>query len=228
MGTRPTVETPVEDTDHAVIADVLGGQRSRFGILVRRYNQRLFRAARAILGDPTEAEDVVQHAWMRAYGGLAGFRGEASFSTWVTRIAVHEALARQRLRARTVAVDAPDPRADDDPEHRLTMRELGQVLERHLDALGDGLRAVVVMRDLLELDTAEVAASLGISEQAVRVRLHRGRAALHRSLATVADLDLAQAYRFAGAQCDRVWCAVMAAIAAPERDASPSGPHLAL
>jgi RNA polymerase sigma-70 factor (ECF subfamily) len=141
---------------------------------------------------------------------------------------VHEALARQRLRARTVPVADTDVRDEDDPEHQATMRELGQVLERHLDALGDGLRAVVVMRDLLELDTAEVAASLGISEQAVRVRLHRGRAALHRSLATVADLDLAQAYRFAGAQCDRVWCAVMAAIAAPERDASPSGPHLAL
>jgi RNA polymerase sigma-70 factor, ECF subfamily len=228
MGTHPAVETPVEDTDHAVIADVLDGQRSRFGILVRRYNQRLFRAARAILGDPTEAEDVVQHAWMSAYGGLAGFRGEASFATWVTRIAVHEALARQRLRARTIAVDDPGPRADDDPEHRATMRELGQVLERHLDALGDGLRAVVVMRDLLELDTAEVAASLGISEQAVRVRLHRGRAALHRSLAAVADLGLAPAYRFAGAQCDRVWCAVMAAIAAPEPDARPSGSRIAL
>jgi RNA polymerase sigma-70 factor, ECF subfamily len=219
MGTHPTVETPVDDApDHAVIADVLDGRRSRFGILVRRYNQRLFRAARAILGDPTEAEDVVQHAWMSAYGGLASFRGEASFATWVTRIAVHEALARQRLRARTVPVADTDVRDEDDPEHQATMRELGQVLERHLDALGDGLRAVIVMRDLLELDTAEVAASLGISEEAVRVRLHRGRVALHRSLAAVADLGLSKAYRFAGAQCDRVWGAVMAAIGASEPD----------
>jgi RNA polymerase sigma-70 factor (ECF subfamily) len=209
--------------DHAVIAEVLDGQRARFGILVRRHNQRLFRAARAILGDPVESEDVVQHAWMRAFGGLAGFRGEASFATWVTRIAVHEALARRRVRARTALVADTDVRVDDDPERQLTMRELGRVLERHLDALGDGLRAVVVLRDLLELDTAEVAGCLGISEEAVRVRLHRGRARLHRSLAAVAELDLEQAYRFAGEQCARVWHAVMAAIAAPDAEACRIG-----
>ena len=215
----PAVPASRDDApDPIVVDEVLRGDRARFAILVRRHNQRMFRAARAVLGDAAEAEDVVQHAWVSAFTSLAGFRGDAAFSTWVTRIAVHEALARRRRRARLSAVelgDVPTERAAD-PEQRAILGEIGQALGRHLDALPDGLRAVVVLRDLLELDTAETATCLGISAEAVRVRLHRARGALHRALGADGELWLHQAYRFAGAQCDRTVRDVLIAIGAAD------------
>jgi RNA polymerase sigma-70 factor (ECF subfamily) len=200
--------------DADLIAEVLAGRRARFGVLVRRHNQRLYRAARAILGDDAEAEDVVQETYVRAYRDLARFRGEAAFSTWLTRIAVHEAIARRRARARLVDVDLQEvPMADErDPERSASDAELTRVLEREIDALPDGLRAVLVLRDVEEMDTASTAAALDLSEEAVRVRLFRARRALAESVGAALELVAPRAYHFAGGRCDRITARVADAL----------------
>jgi RNA polymerase sigma-70 factor (ECF subfamily) len=209
-------ESPVHDQapDAEVVAAVLAGDRAAFAILVRRHNQRLYRACRAVLGDDTEAEDAVQTAWVNVYRNLASFRGEARFSTWATRIAVNEASARLRQRRRLVAVSDEDVTMPDrrNPEDDATTRELGRLLERQLDELPEGMRAVLVLRDVLELDTAETASCLGIGEEAVRVRLHRARQAMARQMSGLVEQGGAAVWRFDGERCRRMVAEVMTAI----------------
>lgn len=208
----PTGERP----DGEAIAAVLAGDVAAFAVLVRRYNQTLFRACRAVLRDDAEAEDAVQAAWVSAYRALATFRADAPFRAWVTRIGIHEASARLRRRRRltVVPLEANQMTSTDSPERAAFTEELGRLLERHVDALPDGLRAVLVLRDVIELDTAETARCLGITDEAVRVRLHRARQALSRALADDVGRAAPEVWRFDGARCDRVLAAVLAAIAA--------------
>jgi RNA polymerase sigma-70 factor, ECF subfamily len=213
----PAAGAPVpSDTDAEIIAAVRSGYRARFAELVRRHNQRLYRACRAVLGDDAEAEDAVQATWISAFRSLDGFRGDAAFGTWLTRIAIREAAARRRKLGRLQPVVAP-PADDDppDPERLAVNEQLGRLLGQRLDELPDGMRAVLVLRDVLELDTAETAAALGIGEEAVRVRLHRARHALARSLAELVDGGLPSTWRFDGERCARTVAAVMAAVREP-------------
>lgn len=209
------VEGEQEASDTDVVRAVLGGDRESFAILVRRHNQSLFRACRAVVGDDAEAEDAVQAAWISAFRALGSFRGDARFRTWVTRIAVREASARLRQRNAHVLVPLTFERASPrvSPERDAFTEELGRVIERELSAISPTLRCVVVLRDVLELDTAETAACLGIREEAVRVRLHRGRAELAGRLADRAPelaSAITQVWRFAGERCQRIQDRVLA------------------
>jgi RNA polymerase sigma-70 factor, ECF subfamily len=217
MTTHPSaVPAQADDPapDAVVIAAVLDGDRAAFAILVRRYNQRMFRAARAVLGDDTDAEDAVQTAWVSAFRNLAGFRGDARFSTWVTRIAVHEASSRLRARRRLVAVpeEAETMSHQPTPEDDAANQQLGELLGRQLDELPEGMRAVLVLRDVLELDTAETAECLGIAEEAVRVRLHRARHAVAKQMGGLVEQGGPALWRFDGERCTRMVTNVMAAI----------------
>ena len=198
-----------DDSDAAIVARVVAGERDEFATLVRRHNQRLYRACRAILRDDQEAEDAVQAAWIKAYRHLASFRGDAAFTTWLTRIAVREASERKsRERPQLVAIEDLAVATEDDPARATFAGELGKLFERRLDELPDGMRSVLLLRDVLELDTAETAACLGIREDAVRVRLHRAR----HALGELVDAGLAEAWRFDGERCDRIVENVMRAI----------------
>jgi RNA polymerase sigma-70 factor (ECF subfamily) len=204
-----------EDAD--LVARVLGGDKPAYETLVRRHNQRLFRAARSIVRDDDEAEDVVQQVWVAAYQGLAGFRGESALATWLTRIVVNEALARRRRQKKGEHLTLIDQEAHAvsdgrTPEEQAADGELGRLLEAHIDRLPDIYREVLVLRDVEEMTTAETAACLGISEEAVRVRLHRARRDLQSSLSEAVGTSLPCAFRFAGARCDRIAAHVMAAI----------------
>lgn len=218
MTTHPSAAAaPADDQapDADVVAAVVAGDRAAFAILVRRHNQRMFRACRAVLRDEIEAEDAVQTAWVSAFRNLAGFRGEARFSTWVTRIAVHEASSRLRSRRRLVAIADEEVTMSNHagtPEDAAVTAELGRLLERQLDELPEGMRAVVVLRDVLELDTAETAECLGIAEEAVRVRLHRARHALARQMTGLVEQGGSAVWRFDGNRCRRMVANVMAAI----------------
>jgi RNA polymerase sigma-70 factor, ECF subfamily len=203
--------------DADLVARVLGGDKPAYETLIRRHNQRLFRAARAIVRDDDEAEDVVQQAWVAAYQSLAGFRGDASLTTWLTRIVVNEALGRRRRRQKGehLALIDPEARAVPDgksPEEEAATGELGRLLEAHIDRLPDIYREVLVLRDVEEMTTAETAACLGVSEETVRVRLHRARREMQASLSEAVGMSLPHAFRFAGARCDRITARVMAAI----------------
>lgn len=209
---------PPEPTDLEVIAQVIAGDRGRFALLVQRHNQPVFRACRAVLRSHEDAEDAVQAAWLSAYRALATFRGDAAFRTWMTRIAVNEASARLRQRRKLALVTTEENlmSAPDRPDADLYTKELTHLLEREIDALPEALRTVLVLRDVVELDTAETATALAITEENVRVRLHRARQALAAQLAAMvseqASAAMPQLWQFDGERCARMLARVMAAI----------------
>ncbi len=200
-------------TDEQVVERVLAGEKALYEIIMRRYNQRLYRVARAILRDDGEAEDVMQDAYVRAYQHLSQFEGRSSFSTWLTRIAVHEAFARVRWRSRIEQLDSAtfdgEPAVNLketslDPEQAASNAELGQMLEKAVLGLPEQYRAVLMLRDVEELSTSETAAALNLSEENVKVRLHRGRALLRRELFALVGTTAKDTFPFMGVRCDRV------------------------
>lgn len=208
-------------SDAEAIAAVLAGDRSCFAVLVRRHNQTMFRACRAVLRNDQDAEDAVQTAWISIYRALSGFRSDAAFRSWATRIAVNEASSRLRNHRRFSQVPMQETTMDDSagPDHTAFTRELGRLLEREIDALPEGMRTVLVLRDVIELDTNETAACLGIEAENVRVRLHRARQALSARLAEssseLAGGAAAEVWRFDGDRCARVLAHVMRKIEEP-------------
>ena len=207
---------PATLSDEEVVARVLAGDTALFEILMRRYNQRLFRIARGILADDAEAEDVMQEAYVRAFRDLAGFRGEARFATWLARIAVHEALARARKRRRLVPISGGEPPSPPapvgSPERELENRELQAVLRAAVEALPDPLRAVFCLREIEGLSSEQAADALGITVENVRVRLHRAKRSLRQTLDEKIGREVRRLYLFDGARCDRLVERVFAAL----------------
>ena len=208
--------------DEEVVARVLGGELPLFEVVMRRYNQRLHRVVRSILLNDTETEDVVQEAYVRAYLHLAQFERRSSFATWLTRIAVHEALARKRKNQRLVEIDSIEDSDEatmkflkssaPSPEEDALASSVSMMLEGAVDSLPETYRSVFMLREIEGLSTAETAESLELSEEAVKVRLHRGRALIRREIYNRTGQATASAFRFAGARCDAIVAAVLARI----------------
>jgi RNA polymerase sigma-70 factor, ECF subfamily len=225
-------------SDEEIVARVRAGETPLFELLIRRYNQRLFRVARSILRDEQEAEDVMQHAYVSAFAHLGQFEGRARFSTWLTRIAAHEALARARRRARLKGFDdmsdaSPmpygSPRDDrPDPERQAQAAELRRLLEAAIDELPGIYRTAFVLREAEGLDTPEVAECLEISEVAVRARVHRARVLLRRGIYERTGATSASAFSFHLTRCDRIVAGVFARLGEvttavePERAPQPA------
>jgi len=209
-----------EQSDEDIVQQVLAGNTAPFELIMRRYNERLYRAARAITRDEREAEDVIQQAYLNAFSNLRQFKGDAQFATWLTRIAVNEALARVRNRGRYQQLDAHasnvkrfmSSRSTPDPERQAFSGELRALLEWAIDTLPDGAREVFVLRDVEGLSTTETAASLGVSDDVVKTRLSRARAALRQALLHRAGASTSDAFRFQQSRCDRVVAHVLARI----------------
>jgi len=200
-------------TDEEVVARVKRGETALYEILMRRHNQRLYRAARAILKDDVEAEDVMQDAYVRAFQNLHQFEGRAPFAAWLLRIAVNEALGRRRGRERNTSLEQGNENgeismniveASLDPEQSATRAELGNLLEEVVLRLPDSYRAVVMLRDVEELSTAETAAALDLTEENVKIRLHRGHAMMREMLFERVGTNARAAFPFMGERCDRV------------------------
>lgn len=206
--------------DEEIVRRVRSGERDLYELLLRRHNQRVYRAIRSVLRDEVEVEDVMQQAYVLAYVHLDQFAGLARFSTWLVRIAINEALARARRNPRLVLVDDVDDGSEEaeapmstasggrNPEQELEQRELVLLVERAIDELPEMYRTVMVLREIEGLSTAEVAESLDISEDVVKTRLHRARALLSSRVAA-GDPDLEGAFPFHARRCDRVVAAVM-------------------
>jgi RNA polymerase sigma-70 factor (ECF subfamily) len=190
---------------------------------MRRHNQRLYRVARAIVKDDSEAEDVMQEAYVNAYTHLHQFEQRAQFSTWLTRIAVHEALARVRKRARFTDLDEEGEAGDlamagfgangRTPEQQASNAELRALLETAVEGLPSAYRVVFVLREVQGLSTAETAEALGVTEETVKTRLHRGRALLREELFQRAGIATSYAFEFHLSRCDRVVQNVLTRIA---------------
>jgi RNA polymerase sigma-70 factor (ECF subfamily) len=207
-----------ELSDEEVVSRILTGEIALFEVIMRRYNQRLYRVARAILRNDGDAEDVVQDAYVRAYEHLGQFAGRAAFSTWLTRIAVHEALARKRRNGRLEELEAVQNKDDSssilkssvpNPESQSAQTQTRQLLEEAIETLPSDYRTVVVLRDVEEMNVAETAAILEVSEALVKTRLHRAHAMLRKELFTRGQGRVADLYPFLGARCDRMVRAVL-------------------
>ena len=219
-----TCAAAATDDDTSLVRRVLAGDPAAFGLLMRRYNRRLYRLARAIVGNSAEAEDALQEAYLNAHRSLSQFRGDSSLATWLSRLVVNECLGRMRRNARrqnvipmitsptdheiesvpSDEVGSPDVVAD-----RAQMRA---ILERRIDALPEGFRTVFVMRSVEELTVEETAHSLGIPAETVRSRHFRAKSLLREALAREVDIAERNLWGFAGERCDRIVARVLAGL----------------
>jgi RNA polymerase sigma-70 factor (ECF subfamily) len=200
------------------------GDALAFRAIMERHNRRLYRIARTLLRNESEAEDAVQEAYLRAFSSLSRFRGEASLATWLTRIVVNECLGRRRKRRPTVDLDAlqsleqgsaqiirfPGMNVDSDPERSTAQQQIRKLLENSIDRLPEAFRLVFVMRDVEELSIEETATALGIRPQTVKTRLHRARLLLRAALQDQLASSLKEAFPFGGSRCARITDAVLA------------------
>ena len=220
---RAVVPLPVEISDEEVVRRVVGGERELFELLLRRYNQRVYRTVRAVLRNPDDAEDVMQQAYVNAYRYLHQFEGRSSFATWLTRIALREAGAKNKktvsllhvvpeLRGENTMNDFPEPGPD--PEARAVAADLMQHVEAEVAALPEAYRSVLLLREVEGLSTEETAECLEISTDVVKTRLHRARAMLRDALYRRAGVGLQSIFSFGAQRCDRVVAKVMEQIRA--------------
>ena len=207
--------------DAEVVRRVLAGETALFELLMRRHDQRVYRAVRSVLRDEAEAEDTMQQTWLLAYASLADFAGASAFSTWLVRIAVNEALGRLRRRARGAVVtdlsgvaENVMGRPHDSPEEQAATAEARRLLERSIDRLPLHYRTVFVLREVDQLSTAETAEVMALSEDAVKVRLHRARLALRDVLSEEVGAAATEAFQFLAPRCNRLVHAVLAQIEA--------------
>ena len=201
-------------SDDEIVGRILAGETALYELLMRRHNQRLYRVARAILRDDAEAEDVMQDAYVRAYRNLENFEGRSSFLTWLTRIAVNEALGRVRKRNRFESLDATDePNGDimraitstnPSPERQAYDRELSRVLEKAVLTLSEEYRLVFMLRTVEGLNTEETANCLNLTQENVKVRLHRVHAMLRKQISQALGASASNCFEFHATRCDRV------------------------
>lgn len=207
---------PDRGDDAALASRIVAGDRSAFEQLMRHYNRRLYRLARAALRDDAEAEDALQEAYLSAFRRMAQYRGDAALGTWLSRLVLNECLGRLRRRARrdnVVQILSPPPdldldtmaaSTDETPDRAATRGEMRSLLERKLDELPQPFRTVFVLRCVEEMSVEETAAALELPEATVRTRLFRARSLLRESLARDIDLAERDLFEFGGATCDRV------------------------
>jgi RNA polymerase sigma-70 factor (ECF subfamily) len=199
-----------------------------FRAIMRINNQKLYRLARSIIRNDSEAEDIVQETYVTAFAHLSSFRGEASLATWLSRIAINEALGRLRKRRRAVSVISGEPASDahiipfplaasgDDPERTMAQRQILRLVEQATDTLPDVYRTVFVARVIEGLSMEETADLLGLKPQTVKTRLHRARALVRKQLDERIGPIMLDAFPFAGRRCERLTAAVMKRLDLPQ------------
>jgi RNA polymerase sigma-70 factor, ECF subfamily len=216
-------ENDAPSPDLALVADILSNDPHAFERMMRQHNRLLFRVARSILRDDAEAEDAVQEGYIHAYRAMAGFRGEARLSTWLTRIIVNQALQRKRRRHVPTELEgemASMPGEDGDPPletpESLAMRgELRRLIEASIDGLPESYRAVFMLRAVEGMNIEETAASLGISQASTKTRFLRARTQLRRALGQRLGPLLENVFTFEGKRCDRIVAGVFTRLGLP-------------
>jgi RNA polymerase sigma-70 factor (ECF subfamily) len=207
----------VEYQEDALVDRARTGDMIACEALMRRYNQRLYRAIRAVLKSGSDVEDAMQDTYLAALRNLDQFEGRAQFGTWLLKIGTNAALARMRQRMRVVQLDdlsnreELEPLLDLDadsartPEQHVSNQELAALVEQAVDRLPHDYRQVFMLRMIEGLDTSETAQVIGLGEDAVRQRLHRAREMLQADIqqsqvGTAIDMT----FEFLGRRCNRV------------------------
>jgi RNA polymerase sigma-70 factor, ECF subfamily len=216
----PRIAVPSDDAE--LVRRALARDDTAFRIIMERHNRRLYRIARGILRNDTEAEDVVQEAYVSAFTHLDGFRGDSSLATWLSRITMNEALGRLRRERLAVDLDTfeaqrteaqiiqfPQTVTSDDPERTMAQREILQLVERATDNLPEIFRIVFITRVIEGMSVEETADLLGLRPETVKTRLHRARRLVREQLDKQIGPVLMEAFPFAGRRCERMTNAVM-------------------
>ena len=203
------------------------GEAAAFRAIMQRSNRRLYRIARAVMNDDSEAEDVVQESYVRGLTALASFRGDSSLTTWLSRIVLNEAMGRLRRRRPTVDVDALEDRQalqgdiipfpltsrEPDPERAIAQRQIKALLESAIDELPDSFRTVLMARAVEGMSIEETAELFDLKPETVKTRLHRARQLLRDALEKQIGPVLTDAFPFDGRRCERMTQAVLARLA---------------
>jgi RNA polymerase sigma-70 factor, ECF subfamily len=225
MEQAASAEQSTAALERSMASNIAAGDASAFEDMMRQYNRRLYRLARATLKDRTEAQDALQDAYICAYRSMASFRGDASLGTWLSRLVLNECFARMRRTVRRENVvpmvsasrhaESTDMIVDETaaPDRAAGRVQIRELLERKVDELPENYRTVFVLRSVEELTVDETAASLGIPEETVRSRHFRAKGLLRESLARELDLAEPDLFEFGGAHCDRVVTQVLALLA---------------
>jgi RNA polymerase sigma-70 factor, ECF subfamily len=229
MSTSPKPDYESLD-DPSLAALAAAGDPAAVRLVTGRNNQRLFRAAWSILRNRAEAEDAVQSAWLRAFAAIGAFEGRASLSTWLTRIAINEALGRARAaKRRRARLDGDSVAFLDDyreklmqgstsgtaPDRAHARAQLRGILEQAIARLPEPFRLVFVLREIEGLSVEEVAETLGLLPATVKTRHLRARRRLQRDLAPEVREALTGSFPFAGADCEAMTERVVAAFCGP-------------
>ncbi|MGC2223129.1 MAG: RNA polymerase sigma factor [Methylocella sp.] len=192
-----------------------------FRTIMERHNRRIYRIARSILRNDSEAEDAVQEAYVNALTHLGGFRGDSSLATWLARITMNEALGRLRRKRSAMDLETfeaqrteaqiikfPQTVTSDDPERTMAQREILQLVERATDNLPE-IRIVFMTRVIEGMSVEETAGLLGLQPETVKMRLHRARRLVRGELDKQIGPVLMDAFPFAGRRCERMTNAVL-------------------
>jgi RNA polymerase sigma-70 factor, ECF subfamily len=219
-------------TTQAAVDDLVARARDRdeaaIRAIIKAHNRRLYRLARGILRNDAEAEDVVQETYVRAFTHLDSFRGDSSLATWLSRIAINEALGRLRSQRPTVELDSLPQGAIEaqiirfplaapiDPEKTMAQREIQNVVEHAIDDLPEPFRLVFITRVVEGMNVEETAEILDLKPETVKTRLHRARAMLRENVERKIGPVAMEAFPFAGRRCERLTDAVLRRLGFPE------------
>jgi RNA polymerase sigma-70 factor (ECF subfamily) len=229
MKSAPAAQAATGADDAELVRRALARDGTAFRTIMERYNRRLYRIARGILRNDSEAEDVVQEAYVDAFAHLQDFRGESSLATWLSRITINEALGRLRRdrpavelaaveaqRSEARIIQFPQTGASADPERTMAQRQILQLVERATDNLPEMFRIVFVTRVIEGMSVEETADLLGLRPETVKTRLHRARRLVREQLDKQIGPVMMDAFPFAGRRCQRVTTAVMQRLGLPD------------
>lgn len=223
MELKRVARPEMHKSEDALVRAAQARQPEAIRTIIKHYNQRLYRLARAIVRDDADAEEVLQEAYLRAFAGIGSFRGEATLATWLSRITINEALARLRRKRRKARLDAdlagseqahvipfPSINPSDDPERSMAQRQILEIVEHASDNLPEVYRVVFVARVIEGLSVEETAKILDLLPATVKTRLHRARTLIRQDLEAQIGPLLLEAFPFAGRRCERLTDTVMA------------------
>jgi RNA polymerase sigma factor (sigma-70 family) len=198
-----------EIADIKIIEDVMAGDKEKYALLMRKYNQRLYRISKAYLKDEMEIEDVMQEAYIKAYQNLRKFESRAQFSTWITRILINECLQRLRKTNKEARLENNEEEIitmnltdKKNPETESLNKELKTLLEDNIALLPEKYRAVFMMREVEKMSVEETSEALEITDSNVKVRLNRAKEMLRNALTNT--YPLGQVFEFNLVRCDRI------------------------
>ena len=218
-----------EFSDEEIIRKIEGGSVPLFEVIMRRYNQRLFRIQRSYISDEHAIKDTLQLTWLKVFENLGTFKGEALFSTWITRIAINEALKYIKREKRYSAMHiASEARTNSKgtvhdvstPESKIIYSDLKNLLEETVQRLLPKYRSVYMMREVEQMSTRETADCLQISQSNVKARLHRAKQMIREDLERrVADTEI---FNFLGNECNETVQRVRHTIGSSQDNPTPS------